>query len=62
MRKKVTAITEDAAPRQYIPYGRIQSLGRRGYVMMTWTSDRTGIMLYTMLGAFLMLSSIYVPA
>jgi hypothetical protein len=30
--------------------------------MMTWTSDRTGIILYTMLGAFLMLSSIYVPA
>jgi len=30
--------------------------------MMIWTSDRTGIMLYTMLGAFLMLSSIYVPA
>ncbi len=29
---------------------------------MTWTSDSTGIMLYTMLGAFLMLSSIYVPA
>jgi hypothetical protein len=29
---------------------------------MTWTSDRTGILLYTMLGALLVLSSIYVPA
>ena len=29
---------------------------------MTWTSDGTGILLYTMLGTLLMLSSIYVPA
>lgn len=29
---------------------------------MTLTSDGTGILLYTMLGALLMLSSIYVPA
>jgi hypothetical protein len=62
MRKKVTAITEDAAPRQYIRYGQIHSLGRRGYVMTSWASDRTGILLYTILGAFLMLSSIYLPA
>jgi hypothetical protein len=62
MRKKVTAITEDAAPRQYTPYGQIHSLGRRGYVMTTWTSDRTGILVYTILGALVMLSSIYVPA
>jgi hypothetical protein len=62
MRKKVMAITEDAPLRQYIPYGQIRSLARRGYVMTTWTSDRSGILLYTMLGALLMLSSIYVPA
>jgi len=29
---------------------------------MTWTSDGTGILLYTMLGALVVLSSIYVPA
>jgi hypothetical protein len=29
---------------------------------MTLTSDGTGILLYTMLGTLLMLSSIYVPA
>src|SRR5262249_29662937 len=33
----------------------------KGYAM-TWTSDRTGILLYTMLGTLLVLSSIYVPA
>ena len=33
----------------------------KGYAM-TWTSDRTGIPLYTMLGTLLVLSSIYVPA
>jgi len=29
---------------------------------MTWTSDSTGVLLYAVLGAFLMLSSIYAPA
>jgi hypothetical protein len=29
---------------------------------MTWTSDSTGILVYTILGMFLILSSIYVPA
>jgi hypothetical protein len=29
---------------------------------MTWTSDSTGILFYTVLGMLLMLSSIYVPA
>jgi hypothetical protein len=32
-----------------------------GYVM-TWASDRTGMLLYTMLGMLVVLSSIYVPA
>ena len=32
------------------------------WTSMTWTSDRTSILLYTMLGALLVLSSIYVPA
>jgi hypothetical protein len=29
---------------------------------MTWTSDRTGVALYTILGTLLVLSSIYIPA
>src|SRR5262245_22014315 len=29
---------------------------------MTWVSDRTGMLLYTMLGMLVVLSSIYVPA
>jgi hypothetical protein len=60
MRKKVTQITEDAALPRYIPDRQMHSLGR-GYVM-TWTSNSTGVLLYTILGTLLMLSSIYVPA
>jgi hypothetical protein len=37
------------------------TLGRRGYVM-TWTSDRAGVVLYTVLGMLIVLSSIYIPA
>jgi hypothetical protein len=29
---------------------------------MTWTSDRMGLLLYSVLAAFLILSSIYIPA
>jgi hypothetical protein len=29
---------------------------------MTWTSDSTGVLLYTILGMLLVLSSIYIPA
>jgi len=29
---------------------------------MAWASDRTGMLLYTMLGTLVVLSSIYVPA
>jgi hypothetical protein len=29
---------------------------------MTWTSDRTGVVLYTLLGMLVVLSSIYIPA
>jgi hypothetical protein len=34
---------------------------RREYVM-TWTSDGTGVLVYTILGMFLIRSSIYIPA
>jgi hypothetical protein len=36
-------------------------VGRRGTVM-TWTSDRAGVVLYTVLGMLIVLSSIYIPA
>jgi hypothetical protein len=29
---------------------------------MTWTSDRAGVVLYTVLGMLIVLSSIYIPA
>jgi hypothetical protein len=29
---------------------------------MTWTSDRVGIVLYTIVGIFLVLSSVWLPA
>jgi hypothetical protein len=29
---------------------------------MTWTSDRTSVVLYTVLGMLVVLSSIYIPA
>jgi hypothetical protein len=29
---------------------------------MTWTSDRAGIVLYTIVGIFLVLSSVWLPA
>jgi hypothetical protein len=29
---------------------------------MTWTSDRTGVLFYTIIGMLFVLSSIYLPA
>ena len=29
---------------------------------MTWTSDRTGVLLYTIIGMLIVLSLIYLPA
>src|SRR5262245_50351157 len=61
MRKKVTQITEDAALPPVYPQQPRHSLGRRGYGH-DLDSDSTGVLLYAVLGAFLMLSSIYAPA
>jgi hypothetical protein len=47
--KKVTQITENAALPQYIPDRQMHSPGRGGY-LMTWTSDSTGVLLYTIPG------------
>ena len=61
MRKNVTGITDGAPPPPYIPWARYTRLERRGYAM-TWTSDRTGVLLYTIIGMLFVLSSIYLPA
>jgi hypothetical protein len=58
-RKKVTRITDDAA----LPlYPNLQDRGLRGGMIMIWTSDRAGVLLYTIVGMFLVLSSICLPA
>jgi hypothetical protein len=61
MRKTVTRITDGARLPSYIPSWKIQLLGRRGHVM-TWTSDRTSVLLYTIIGMLFVLSTIYLPA
>jgi len=61
MRKTVTRITDGARMPSYIPFWKIHPLGRRGHVM-TWTSDRTGVLLYTVIGMLFVLSTIYLPA
>ena len=58
MRKSVTRITDGAA----LPlYSCARQMEDEGYVM-TWTSDRTGVLLYTIIGMLIVLSSIYLPA
>jgi hypothetical protein len=56
----VTEITDDAALPHIIPDNEIDSLGRE-YVM-AWSSDNTGVLLYTILGTLLVISWICVPA
>jgi hypothetical protein len=59
-RKYVTQITDGRGAASYI--GTTDThIGRREHVM-TWTSDRTGVVLYTVLGMLIVLSSIYIPA
>jgi hypothetical protein len=66
MRKTVTRITDGARLPSYIHPRKIHPLGRRGHVMTTlmtdWTSDRTGVLLYTIIGMLFVLSTIYLPA
>jgi hypothetical protein len=54
----VTLITDERGAGLYI----CDTLGRRGEHVMTWTSDRAGVVLYTVLGMIIVLSSIYIPA
>lgn len=47
-----------AAPISLPPGSRLE----RGGMIMIWTSDRAGVLLYTIVGMFLVLSSICLPA
>lgn len=60
MRKSVIRITDAAALTLY-SCAPDRCWEDEGYVM-TWTSDRTGVLLYTIIGMLFVLSSIYVPA
>src|SRR5262249_45678758 len=58
--KNVMQITYDGALSSYVPDNEMHAFGRRE--AMTWSSDRTGVLLYTILGTLLVMSWIYVPA
>jgi len=57
----VMQITYDAALSSYVPDNEMHSFGRRR-AAMTWSSDRTGVLLYAILATFFVMSWIYVPA
>jgi hypothetical protein len=60
-RKCVTQITDGRGAASYIGDNRTHTL-EEGKHVMTWTSDRAGVVLYTVLGMLVVLSSIYIPA
>ena len=60
-RKCVTQITDGRGAASYIGDNRTHTL-EEGEHVMTWTSDRAGVVLYTVLGMLIVLSSIYIPA
>lgn len=53
----MTQITDGRGAASYIGDNR----HTREHVM-TWTSDRAGVVFYTVLGMLIVLSSIYIPA
>jgi len=54
-------ITYDAALCSYVPDHEMHSFGRRR-AAMTWSSERTSVLLYAILATLLVMSWIYVPA
>src|SRR5262245_65571304 len=60
-RKCVTQITDGRDAASYIDDNRTHTL-EEGEHVMTWTSDRAGVVLYTVLGMRIVLASIYIPA
>ena len=59
--QSVMQITYDAALSSYVPDNEMHSFGRRR-AAMTWSSDRTGVLLYAILATFFVMSWIYVPS
>jgi hypothetical protein len=57
----VTQITDGHGAASYIGDTKTHTL-EEGEHVMTWTSDRAGVVLYTVLGMLIVLSSIYIPA
>ena len=57
----MTQITDGHGEASYISDNRTHRL-EEGEHVMTWTSDRAGVVLYTVLGMLIVLSSIYIPA
>src|SRR5262245_12245195 len=59
--QNVMQITYDAALCSYVPDHEMHSFERRR-AAMTWSSDRTSVLLYAILATLLVMSWIYVPA
>jgi hypothetical protein len=59
--QNVMQITYDAALCSYVPDHEMYSFGRRR-AAMTWSSERTSVLLYAILATLLVMSWIYVPA
>ena len=57
----MTQITDGRGAASYTCDNRTHTL-EEGEHLMTWTSDRAGVVLYTVLGMLIVLSSIYIPA
>ena len=57
----MTQITDRRGAASYIDDNRTHTL-EEGEHVMAWTSDRAGVVLYTVLGMLTVLSSIYIPA
>jgi hypothetical protein len=56
----VTPITYDAALFSYVPDNEMHPLAKES--VMTWSSDRTSVLLYAILATLLVMAWIYVPA
>ena len=57
----MTQITYDAPLSSYVPDNEMHPFVR-GREVMTWSSDRTSVLLYAILATLFVMSWIYVPA
>jgi hypothetical protein len=58
--QSVTQVTYDAAFSSYIPDHKMHPPAKES--VMTWSSDRTSVLLYAILATLLVMAWIYVPA